>query len=326
MNRLNQILVGVLVLQLIVGFIVLWPRDTASGGEAESLLLDVGAEEIARLTITDGEGQVIILAKQAGEWSLPEADDYPVMADSVASFLDKIVALKADRLITQTSDSHKRLKVADGDYESLVEVELDDGTVHRFYLGTSPSFGATHIRVDDEDEVYLTGELSAQDTATGATNWVDRTYFSVPQEQVVGLTLENANGRFEFEKDATQGWMMLDLAADEVLNESSVQTLVNRATSVAMLRPLGTEELDAYGLQEPSATLALVTHSDEAGTKTYTLIVGAQDPKDKSFVIISSESRYYVRVSEWTVNEFAEKARDGFLVVPTSMPEATPES
>jgi hypothetical protein len=53
--------------------------------------------------------------------------------------------------------------------------------------------------------------------------------------------------------------------------------------------------------------------------------VGAQDPEDLSYVVISSESPYYVRVSEYTVKDFVENAREGFLVVPpTATPDATP--
>jgi hypothetical protein len=41
--------------------------------------------------------------------------------------------------------------------------------------------------------------------------------------------------------------------------------------------------------------------------------------------VISSESPYYVRVSEYTVKDFVEKARDGFLELPpTPTPEPTP--
>jgi hypothetical protein len=147
----------------------------------------------------------------------------------------------------------------------------------------------------------------------------------VPQDEVVSLVLENEHGRFEFVNDSATGWKLIDIAPGEVLNESSIQTLVNRATSVSLLRPLGTEALDAYGMDEPSATVTLVTEGEEGETKTYTLNVGAKDPEDNSFVITSSESPYYVRVSEWTVNDFVDKVREDLLVQPTPSPEMTPE-
>jgi hypothetical protein len=324
MNKLNTILVVLLVLQLIVAAIVILP-GTAAPGEAEAgaLLPEVEAEHIAGLTITDADGRTVHLAKVEGNWVLADADAYPTQADVVPEFLNKIVALKASRLVTETPGSHKRLKVAADDFERQIDVAMDDGSQTRFYLGSSPSYAATHVRVDGEDEVYLTSELSAQDARPEATAWVDRVYFSVPQEQVVALTLENAQGRLEFVKEG-EAWTLADLAEGETLNQSALTTLLSRATSVSMQRPLGKEEKGEYGLAEPSAVVILETQSEEGEAKTYTLRVGAQDPADNSYVFVSSESPYYVRVAQFSAQDFVEKVRDDFLVQPTPTPEATP--
>ncbi len=333
MNRRNQILTAVLVLQLIVAAIVLWPRPATSGGEGASLFPGVETNQIVALTISGGEGGSIQLAKGSSGWVLPEADDYPCQEDKVTSLLAKIVGLKADRLVTQTSGSHKRLKVAEEDFERRVEFELADGTRRVLYIGTSPTFGAAHVRAGDQDQVYLASDLSAEDAGFEATAYVDRVYFSVPGDKVVAFTLENPNGHFEFERVVNEAgsvdgdtWTMRELAADETLNENNVRSLFNRIVSVSLLRPLGKEEKDVYGLQEPSAVVTIQTQGDGEGDKTYTLRVGAKDASDNTYVVISSESPYYVQVSEFTVRDFVEKTRDDFLELPpTPTPEVTPE-
>ena len=109
-NRRNQILAAVLALQLIVVAVVFWPRPTASGGAGESLLPGVEADRIVELRIRDGQGKTIQLAKRSGgDWVLPDADDYPCQADKDTPLIAKIVGLKADRLVTQTSGSTRRL-------------------------------------------------------------------------------------------------------------------------------------------------------------------------------------------------------------------------
>jgi hypothetical protein len=138
----------------------------------------------------------------------------------------------------------------------------------------------------------------------------------------VALTLENANARFEFEKGDTGTWTMKDLAADETFNENNVTSLVTRVSSLRMLRPLGKVEQDDYGLKEPNAVVTVETHDDEGNAKTYTIRVGAKDDEDNSYVVISSESPYYVRVSEYTVKDFVERTWDDFLELP---PTPTPE-
>lgn len=326
MNRLNQILVVLLVLQLVLAAIILIPRP-APAGEGESLYPDLEAGRIVGLTITGPGGETLQLAKHEGNWVLPEADDYPVQADKVPPVLDKLVALKADRLVTETTGSHKRLKVAGDDFERLVEFELDDGSRYQLYVGTSPSYGATHVRAEGQDEVYLTSELSLQDLGATASTWVDRAYLDLPEDQLMALTVENENGTLDLRNVGVAGWMLTDQAEDETLDQATVTSLANRAAYITLLRPLGREDKPEYGMANPSAVVTIRTHSDDEGDKTYTLWVGAQDAEDKSYVIRSSESPYYVRVSEYSVQDLVNYTRDDLIEVPpTPTPESTPES
>ena len=316
MKRHNQILAGILVIQVVLGIVVFWPKSAATGA-SEPLFSDLAADVIVALTIADADGNSIQLKKVSENWVLPDADDYPAQADKITPLLDKIVGLTTGRLVTRTDASHKRLQVAPDDFMSRIDFETADGTKGTLYLGSSPRYGATHFRVDGQSETYLTSELSAWETKTDAASWVDTVYLSVPQDDITKLTLENANGTFTFTKDDEGTWTMDGLAADETLDEAKVTSLIQRAATVNMIQPLGKEEQAAYGMDEPNAVVTL-----ETGDKTITLLVGAQDPTDKSYVVISSESPYYVRVSEYSVKSLVEDTRDDFLQVP---PTPTPE-
>jgi len=302
-----------------------------AGGQ--SLFPDLETDRVVRVTITDADGNQIELAKEAADWVLPEADDYPVQGVEVSAMLTKIADLKTGEPVTETGGSHERLGVAEDAFERRIEFELDDGTRYTLYLGTSPSYGATHVRAGGQDEVYLTSGLSTYDVGVLPTDWVDRVYFSVPSDQVMGLTLENGNGIFKFVRLVPSGdlgsaqalWSLTDITPDETLNGDTVDALLTRASSVSMLRPLGTEEKAEYGLDSPAAVVTVRAQSEEEGSKTYILRVGAQDPDDGSYVVISSESPYYVRVNEYTVQSFVEDTREDFLELPPT-PEATPEA
>ncbi len=266
----------------------------------------------------DADGNSIILRQVTGNWILPDADDYPAQADKITPLLDKIVGLTTGRLVTRTDASHKRLQVAPDDFVRRIDFETADGTKRTLYLGSSPKYGATHFRVDGQSETYLTSELSTWETKADAASWVDTAYLSVPQDDVTKMTLENTNGTFTFTKD-DEVWTMAGLAADETLDENKVTALVQQAASVNMVRPLGKEEQAAYGMDEPNAVVTLETED-----KTITLRVGAKDPDANSYVVISSESPYYVRVSEYSLNNLVENTRDDFLQAPpTPTPEAT---
>jgi hypothetical protein len=316
MTRLQQILVGILVVQIALGVFIFWPRSAAQGASGP-LLPDFAAADVISLTIQGEDGSRITLAKEGDDWILDGTDGYPAQGDKILPFLEKLQGVKTNRLVTQTEASHKRLKVAADDFNRLLEMTLQDGATHKLYLGTSAGAGATHVRLDDQPEVYLTGELSAWEVNPQPSSWIDTLYYTVPQTTTVALTLENEQGSFEFERNG-ETWTMKGLTEDEAFAENNLTTMLNQITSPRMTKPLGKEEKPAYGLDNPKAVVTLKT---EEG-KEYTLRVGAQDEDDKSYVVKWSDSPYYVRVAESTVKEVVERGRDDFLLSPTPTPES----
>ena len=316
MKRYNQILAGVLAIQIIISVIVFWPKSSATA-QSELAFPDLEAGDIVALTIADGDGNSITLRQVAGTWVLPDADDYPAQADKITPLLDKIVGITTGRLVTRTDTSHRRLQVAADDFMRRIDLEATDGTHYVLYLGSSPSYGATHFRVEGQDETYLTSDITAWETDATASGWVDTAYSKVTQDDVTRMTLENENGAFTFTKDADGNWTMEGLAADETLNKSAVTTLLQRAATVNMQAPLGKEEKAEYGMDAPLAVVTLTTGEEEI-----TLRVGAKNPDDNSYVVISSQSPYYARVADFAVVRMVNGARDDFIQPP---PTPTPE-
>ncbi|MGD1994944.1 MAG: DUF4340 domain-containing protein [Anaerolineae bacterium] len=317
MKRQHQILAAVLVVQIALSAFVFWPRSAATGGEP--LFPELESGDVVVLTVTDDQGESTALRKVEGEWVVPDADDYPADGSKIAPVLENIAALSTGRLVTRTDASHERLQVAGDGFARRLDFETADGAAYTVYLGSSPSYGTSHFRLEGQDEVYLTGELSTFDVSGAVASWVDAAYFTLDQNELKQVTLENGSGAFTFVKDDEGNWTWTELEADEELATENVRTVVSRATSVTLLRPLGTGEDAAYGLDDPLATVTLETED-----RTITLRVGAQDPDDSSYVVKVSESSYYVRVNEYSVQPLVENTRDDFVQQPTPTPEVAP--
>jgi hypothetical protein len=323
LKKHHQILAAVLLVQIALSVVIFWPRPSTAG-QREPLFKDLEVGDVTALTIEDGEGNSIELAKVTGEWVLPRADQYPAKSDAIKTFLEKVTALTTGRLVTRSDTSHKRLQVAADDFARRIRFETGDGTEETVYIGSSPQYGSVHFRLEGEDETYLTSELTTWDVNAAASAWIDPSYQSVAQDEITKMTLENANGTFVFERASDDTWTMdlssaggddASLGDDEVLDQASVSALLRRAASVTMKRPLGKEAQDTYGIDEP---LALVTL--ETADKTLTLRVGANDADDSAYVVKSSESDYYVEVATASVAALVENDREAFLKQPT--PEA----
>ena len=323
MNRTNRILTAILGIQIVLAVLVFLPRILPAGAASGPLFGALDAKDVTALTVQDKDGNRVELARQGEVWVVPAVDDYPADKAKIDTFLEGIAGLKTNPLVTRTSASHKRLQVADDDFVRRVDLTLADGSSRTLFIGSS-SGGGSHVRAGGQDEVYLAQELFSYDAGTAINNWIDTLYFSVAQDKMTGLKLENANGTLEFEKDASGNWTMKGLAAGEEFNANNLTTLLTRLSSLRMTSPLGKEAKSEYGLDQPTAVITLTANDESGSARTYTLRIGAKDAETNDYVVISSESPYYVRVAGFSVEDFVTRARQDFLTLPPT-PTATPE-
>lgn len=306
MKRHQQILAGVLVIQLLLSIVTFWPR--AAAGPAEPLFPGLSVAEITRLRITDDTGLTLTLARRGEAWVLADADDYPANATAITSALEKLVALHTGALATETGVSHAQLRVAADDFIRRVEFETASGVQHTLYLGTAPRYTAAHFRVEGDNKTYLAQALNTWELSAEARSWIDTAYVNVAATEATEITLKNAHGTFRLIRAEDATWTLADLSAAETVSVAGVGAVTRNATQVTLQTPLGKIARPEYGLDSPLAT---VTVNTPAGA--HTLTVGALDAETSSYVVKASDSEYYVRVAEYGVSALVNYARADFL-------------
>ncbi|OQA41593.1 MAG: hypothetical protein BWY52_02513 [Chloroflexi bacterium ADurb.Bin325] len=242
-------------------------------------------------------------------------------ATKVAPILDKLAAIKTGRLVAQLPASHAQLQVAADRFVRRIEIATAQGA-YTLYLGSSAGSSTVHVRLDGQDNVYLTNGLNTWEVSAELLSWVNPIYVAISSADVTGFTLKNRNGEFAFVKDAQGAWSLTDLAGDEATNPNNVVSQVDLFTNLRMTKPLGTADDPAYGMADPSAVVTLRYKSGDE-EKTSTVTIGAQDPTDKAYYVKSSDSPYYVKVASYSVETLVERGRDAFLQA-TPTPAATP--
>ncbi len=319
MKRHQQILAGVLVLQIILTVVVFWPKPVATEG-GELLFPDVAVEDVVSLSIADDQGNDISLEKIDGAWVMPEADSYPARSAAVTSTLSKTLQLETGTVVARTPASHEQLQVAEDNFVRRVIFETVDGRAYILYLGSAPSYGAVHVRLEGQDETYLTTSINSYDLTATANTWVDVTYFSVAPQDVVAMTVENAQGTLNFIKEG-ETWVLEGLAEDEESDGGQISNLLNRAATVRLSRPLGKTEESAYGMDQPNATVTLVTMDT-----THTLMIGTRDAGDNTYVVKASTSPYYVETNAVNVDQLVNGVQEDFIKAePTPTPAPADE-
>ncbi len=316
MKRRDLILAGALAVQLVLIAVLFWPRTTAAGPAGSSLLAALTADDVTQLVLEDASGNRVVLQQTAGQWVLPEAGDFPAQGDKITALLEKLVAVKTDRLVTRTDASHKRLQVATDDFVGRVEIKSAGGSLSTMYVGSSPNYASVHVRLHGKNETYLTSDLASWDVNATPSSWIDTSYLKLDQAEVTAIQVSNDQGELNLTKDDQGNWSMAGLSEDELLDTAVVSQLANRATSVTMLGPIGRQSQPEFGLEAPRAVITIQTNE-----KAITLLIGSKFTQDNSYVVKSSESPYYVRVNEYGVKDLLEKGRQDLIqIAPTPTP------
>lgn len=320
MNKLQKILLGVLAVQAALALWLYLPHQKAAGG-SEALFGALKAEEITAVTIQDNENQSIEFKKSGESWVIPAADDYPCDTDRVTKALEAIPQVLTTRLVTRTTESHRQLQVADDAFLRRVDLTLKDGSQVRFYVGTAPATGATHIRKDGSDQVYLTNKVSSFDLAAQFSKWIDTQYVALNQQNITAVSIQNANGSLDFAKDEAGNWTLKQLKEGDLLSTSYLDSALASLTSLRMTAPLGKQEKPAYGLSQPAATIVKLTVTDPAtgqGEKL-TLLIGAEESESGDYYAKYDGSAYYVRISGYNAENFTTRKYEDFVAAPPAV-------
>jgi hypothetical protein len=326
MTRTQRILAALLALQVVLAAVVFWPR-TSEVAASGPLFSELSVDDIVAVTIEDGEGDSSELVRQGNGWVLGGSGGYPADGEKITPVLAKIVAIQTNRLVARADESHRRLGVASDNFTRQIDMALNDGSVQTLLIGSAPSASGTHVRRGDRNETYLTGDIASWEVNAAPSNWIDASYTSINQQEVVSVKLENSSGSIQFEKDADDAWTMQGLGEDEVLAQSQVTALLSRISTMRLSEPLGVTAEEAYGLDDPQATVTVITEEgEELDRRIYTLLVGAQDPEDASFFVKWSRSDYYVKVAAFSVDNMVNRGREDFIEAPpTPEPGLAPE-
>ncbi len=317
MSKLNRILAAILLLQVALIFYVYWPEAQAGAGEVKPLFADLDIERITGMTFYDENGKHLKLAKDENSWIIPSKNAYPADNEKVNGLLDKIAALNTRTLIAKTKSSHRRLKVAKEQYNRMIEMSYEaSNDPYRLYLGSSPAYRKIHIRNGLQNEVYLTKEISAWEVAVDASTWINHKYLDLPVNKVADVTIENMYGQLEFEKNETGSWIIKGLENGKKVDQTSVDNLLKKALSIRMIEPLAKQEQESFGMQKPSVFITIKTSKDatEANAgEEITIKVGAKNEEKNSYVVKSSKSPFYVRVSGFTIEDLASAQKEKLL-------------
>ncbi|MBY4677028.1 DUF4340 domain-containing protein [Marinobacterium arenosum] len=188
MKRIIYLLSGLLLVQLLVAGGLFWQERQQSRLPAAEPLLAFELETLDQLTLEDGQGVRLTLQQRDGRWQLPDYHDLPVSAAKLDALFERLEQARADWPVATTESGRQRFEVAEQNFQRKLSFQRDGELQGALYLGTSPGFKQTHVRLAGHDEVYAI-ELESHQLALQPERWFDAGLLS-PAEPVTRLAGE----------------------------------------------------------------------------------------------------------------------------------------
>jgi hypothetical protein len=313
MDRTQRTLAMVLAVQIVLLGLIRFAFPASHAAEKEQPLFPALASMTPqKVEVGDGTGATVTLDRAGGGWTLESPKGYPVSAGKVEKLIGDIEHLSVGRPVVSNKKNHAALKVADGEFERRVRIwEKPEGKPSaELYLGTSPRFQASHVRVGGKDPVYEASGLSSYDVPADAGSWVDRSVLPVTADSIATVGISNQKGSFELEKKDGR-WSVRSPAAraHSALDAQKVDNLVRGLCTMSLEAPAGIDSDPAYGLGSPEATVVFTRaaapgDSAHAAGGALVLRIGGPVPgKEGAHYAARSGFGYAVAVPKYSVDQ-----------------------
>lgn len=236
MNTQN-LLTGLLVVQLGLAGITWWPRGSAP--PEPRAVVPFAMDAITGLSIestsTRARGKALSLEKRGDGWVLASEHGYPVDAAKVQETLDKLTGIRVRRPLATQATSHDALNVSVDKATRFLKVSAGDQQVE-LYLGTA-SHGKSYLRVAGEDDVWEVSGFGAWSVSDMGTGYYDTKWLDVDPATLDSWTLTNALGTVALTRTPEGVWTADGLPEGAVLPQEAVQKLFRDTLSLTMSGP-----------------------------------------------------------------------------------------
>ena len=176
MKKNITLLTGILSLQLVIAVSVFLLTSTGSGEFTSEPLLSFENDRLDRIVISGGDDEVTLL-KNDEQWLLANKN-LPIEQEKLEHLLKNLTGLQTTWPISTTSSSHERFEVSDDKSRRKISLFEGNKSVPAIFVGTSPGFKKSHLRVDDHDEVYAL-KFNAYDAPATNKDWLDKSLLAL---------------------------------------------------------------------------------------------------------------------------------------------------
>ena len=329
MRKTISILTGLLAVQLVLAIGLNLSHKGLQPQATDVALLKVKDSDVKQITFTGDNDKKVVLQRSGDDWVLPGSDNFPADNDQVNALLKRILTLKHGPAVADTDGAAKRFKVKEDDFERRITLSNGDKTLATLYLGSSASMHQTHMRLADENNVYLVN-LPAYEVAVKPEHWQNHNLLQVAATKIESVTtpdvelkrVETAAAptptKDDKGADATPAtpapipsWQVTPLPPKDQISSNGVQAVVDHLAHLRVSKLLGKDAKPDYGLDKPA--LQITVDVKDGSPVTYAL---AKMKDGDDYVVKSSLRPEYFSMSAASATAMIDAFKPDKLVQP----------
>ena len=238
MTRVHRWILAVLLLQCLLVALLWWNNQRSQQTIQIEALLPLDVAAISRILVEGSSQQVSLQRSEGQHWMLPELYDLPADQQRINAALKNVQEMKTYWPVATQGSGRERFEVAEENFQRRITLYAGEETVAAFYLGTSPGFRQSHVRLTDKDEIYVQ-EVNSFDWGEDARFWLDKTLLATAEAVSI-------QGQDYLLRKEGGNWSLSD-SGDETVSEQRIGDLV---AALENLRVLGVSDTDFSASEE----------------------------------------------------------------------------
>ena len=269
-NSKTSWLFVLLGLQMTLTLIIFAYKESTTESLDAKPLITTEAQVIDELVISDKAGE-LRLNKTEGGWVIPALGGLAANEIKLTTVLSDLLNLKSDWPVASATGSRSRFEVSEDNFIRRVDLLSSNANVGRIYVGTSPGFKKSHVRLDGQKNIYSLA-LNTYDLPTEPADWLDKSLISVQNiSSIEGL---------DFKLVSTNGEWSLISTEKELASDSIVK--VNE------------ENANALDMALKTLTVLSVADKDVNLGDSKSSLLEVYAPNQITFTFFEKEDKYYV--------------------------------
>lgn len=324
MNKMNKILIALLVVQAVVAVITWTAIHNEPEATEKNKLFSFSTEDITKIEITAIQGEdiqpTIVLAKTNDSWTIESADGFTAKEEPIVELLDSLTAIKVETPIATNKSTHSKLNVGKTAFDRKIVLTAKGKSVTA-YVGRGARSNAM-VRLANSDDVFDAQGLSVWSINSRTSTYIDTVYLKTELDAATQITVANAKESMQFVQESNE-WTIAGFDPETAIaqtepndspqkevDKAEVKSFLTKLVSLTIAEPVGKQSKPEFGLADGSTSVTIQTQKDG---KPVVLKYTIGEKTDNHRYVKAEENNYIVKVSNHSIEPATVKVLDDFL-------------